>query len=207
MAQSKRTRQGRSSLYEVALHFASDPQRCLKDKSAREVLRGFGGCDHDWNELFNKLWALFEKEQAERSLAEHLADLLAGYCLVRFMESPLKGTEEGALGHDPFRLGRGFRGKLSVHASEGTEKIGTVSMREVFGTTLLTPMVTARLKTRLLLEMSSAFGKKYPLWTVRKEFLPKAWKLVRGTVNPTSIPRVLRRSRQRQSKKQTKTRA
>jgi hypothetical protein len=112
------------------------------------------------------------------------------------MESQVKGVQKGGLGHGPLSLGRGSRKKVPILDSRG-EKIGMVSIRDVLGNSDFTPMVTAKLKTRLIAEMKKVMERQYPKWWV-KGFLPKAWQLVGESFKADSPSRVLRRAVKRQ---------
>lgn len=187
MAKRSRVKQ-QPDLYDVALSFVRDPRKCVENQEAREVIREY---DLDWEWLVSKL-------RLEGHLAERWADILAYYCLVRDMESQVKGVQQGGLGHGPVSLGRAFRKKLPVQDASG--KTGMVSTREVLGNPDFTPAVTAQLKTRLLAEMYEDLDSPaYEKWWVW-EALEDAWKLVGETVKQESFARILRRYRNRLSK-------
>lgn len=178
-------------LYDVGLMFQFDPRKCVKDKSANQVIREY---DVDWTLLADNVWSLLNRDPKERGLADKIAYLLAGYRLVRDMQSQMKGVQEGGLGHSPVSLGRAFRKKNPVFDSSG-KKVGAVRFMDILGKPDFTPALTAQLKTRLILEMSEdRHLLRYPKWWIR-EFLGKAWGLVGESLQSESISRVVRRSR------------
>ena len=88
--------------------------------------------------------------------------------------------------------------KETTHSRQPWGKIGMVSIRDVLGNADFTPMVTAKLKTRLIAGMMKDLERQHhPKWWVR-EFLPKAWQLVGESFKVGSPSRVLRRARKRQ---------
>jgi hypothetical protein len=180
-----------ADLHGVGQRFAYNPVRCLKSKPARNAIREY---DLDWSALVRGLRELLPPGAEDDRLVERLADFLAGYRLIRDMESQVKGVQKGGFGHGSLSLGRGFRKKLPILDSDG-EKIGMVSIRDVLGNADFTPMVTARLKTRLIAEMMKDLEQRqYPKWWVW-EFLPKAWQLVGESFKADSPSRVLRRAK------------
>jgi len=188
-------------LHGVGCFFVADPRNCVNDKSARGVIREY---DLDWKLLVSGLRRLFKDDPTELHLAERFADFLAGYKLVRDMESQLKGIQKGGLktprkplGHGPVSLGRGLRKRVPVYDPSG-KKLGTVSLRDVLGDPDFTPAVTARVKTRLLAEMSEDL-RAYPTWKI-EEFLPKMWELVGVRFRSDSPSRILRRARKRRAR-------
>lgn len=199
MAKSSRAKQ-QPDLYDVALSFVGDPRKCLGNQAARTIIREYHiavsilNNEHrlfDWDALVSEL-------RVDGRLVERWADLLAGYCLVRDMESQVKGVQQGGLGHGEVSLGRAFRKKLPVQDASG--KIGTVSIRGVLGNPDFTPAVTARLKTRLLAEMHEDLDSpQYEKGWVR-EVIQEAWQLVGEHLEQESISRVLRRHRNRHRK-------
>lgn len=202
MAKSGKDRAERAGLdlHDVARSFAVDPRKCLRNEAAQTMIREYHlavGILNNEHRLFE--WhALVSELRVDGRLAERWADLLAGYCLVRDMESQVKGVQQGGLGHGPVSLGRAFRKKLTIQDASG--KTGMVSTREVLGTPDFTPAVTAQLKTRLLAEMYKDLDSpQYEKGWVR-EVIQEAWQLVEESIKQESISRVLRRHRNRHSK-------
>lgn len=202
-AKVKRKRTARrvaSHLYDVASRFVTDPRGCVRNRSARSVIRRY---DLNWTELIKHVRD-FCPDGIEDDLVDRIGDLLAGYCLVRDMESRTKGALKGGLRHPSTSMGRGFRRRIRVW-SPSNKKVGSVSLQDILGTPDFTPAVTARLRTRLIAEMHDEFvSQEHPKWLVR-DILPKVWELVGEGLSSESIPRVLRRFRKRQESPGTGT--
>lgn len=187
MAKRSRVKQ-QPDLYDVALSFVRDPRKCVKNQEGRAAIREY---DLNWKGLVSKL-------RLEGHLAERWADFLAGYRLIRDMESQVRGVQQGGLGHGPVSLGRAFRKKLPVQDASG--KTGMVSTREVLGNPDFTPAVTAQLKTRLLAEMYEDLDSPQNEKGWVREVIQEAWQLVGEYLEQESISRVLRRHRNRHRK-------
>jgi hypothetical protein len=71
-------------LYGVGQRFVYDPVKCLRNGPARNAIREY---DLDWSALVRRLWQLFPPGAEDDRLVERLADFLAGYRLIRDMES------------------------------------------------------------------------------------------------------------------------